>query len=160
MLPTIWLRPNSITLSWSQTGPKLVADRSEAGRRPAASWNLVYHLTRQQRASRSATSLGPVCDQDSVMEFGLDHLRTGLRPGSSRFELMSRHVEIDRTCSNLVADLQRAEIWPITHYLARWALFHILVCSSFFFFLSLPNLSRCILDVYHTSTHDVALVRN
>jgi len=26
--------PNSITLSWSQTGPKLVADRSEAGRRP------------------------------------------------------------------------------------------------------------------------------
>jgi len=24
----------------------LVADRSEAGRRPAASWNLAYHLTR------------------------------------------------------------------------------------------------------------------
>jgi len=37
------------------------------------------------------------------MEFGLDQLRTGLRPGSSRFEL-SRHVEIARTCSNLVAD--------------------------------------------------------
>jgi len=43
------------------------------------------------RASRSATSLRSVCDQDSVMEFGLDQLRTGLRPGSSRFEL-SRHV--------------------------------------------------------------------
>ena len=28
----------------------LVADRSEAGRRPAASWNLAYH---QQRASTS-----------------------------------------------------------------------------------------------------------
>jgi len=70
------------------------------------------------------------------MEFGLDQLRTGLRPRSSRFEL-SRHVEIVRTCSNLVADrfeakfhyailvadlvaeLQRAGIWPITHYLAR-----------------------------------------
>jgi len=39
------------------------------------------------------------------MEFGLDHLRTGLRPGSSRFELpVSRHVKIARTCSNLVAD--------------------------------------------------------
>ena len=68
------------------------------------------------------------------MEFGLDQLRTGLRPGSSMFEL-SRHVEIARTCSNLVADrfvakfhyatlvadlvagLQPAGIWPITHYL-------------------------------------------
>jgi len=32
---------------------------------------------------------------------------------------------------------------------------------SFFFlsFFSLPNLSRCRLDVYHTSTHGVALVR-
>jgi len=29
-------KPNSITLSWSQTSPKLVADRSEAGRRPVA----------------------------------------------------------------------------------------------------------------------------
>jgi len=37
------------------------------------------------------------------MEFGLDQLRTGLRPGSSRFDL-SRHVQIARTCSNLVAD--------------------------------------------------------
>jgi len=37
------------------------------------------------------------------MEFGLDQLRTGLRPGSSRFEL-SGHVEIARTCLNLVAD--------------------------------------------------------
>ena len=36
------------------------------------------------------------------MEFGLDQLRTGLRPGSSRFDL-SRHVEIARTCSILVA---------------------------------------------------------
>jgi len=31
----------------------LVADKSEAGRRPAASWNLAYHLARQQRASTS-----------------------------------------------------------------------------------------------------------
>jgi len=57
------------------------------------------------------------------MEFGLGQLRTGLRPGSSMFEL-SPHVEIARTCSNLVAnlvaDLQRAGIWPIAHYLARY----------------------------------------
>jgi len=70
------------------------------------------------------------------MEFGLDHLRIGLRPGSSRYEL-SRHIEIARICSNvvadrfkakfqyailvadLVADLQRAGISPITPYLAR-----------------------------------------
>ena len=31
------LKPNSITLTWLQTGSKLVADRSEAGRRPASS---------------------------------------------------------------------------------------------------------------------------
>jgi len=43
------------------------------------------------------------------MEFGLDQLRTGVRPGSSRFEL-SRHVEIARTCSNLVADRFEANI--------------------------------------------------
>jgi len=70
------------------------------------------------------------------MEFGLDQLRAGLRPGSIRFEL-SLHVEIARTCSNMVADrfeakfhyailvtdlvedLQRAGIWPITPHLAR-----------------------------------------
>jgi len=70
------------------------------------------------------------------MEFGLDQLRAGLRPGSSGFE-QSRHVEIARTRSNLVADrfvakfhyailvadlvadLQRTGIWPITLYLAR-----------------------------------------
>jgi len=35
--------------------------------------------------------------------------------------------------------------------------FHPVVCSSFF--LSSPNLSGGILDVYHTSTHGVTLVR-
>jgi len=40
------------------------------------------------------------------------------------------------------------------HYIfALWFLL-----SSIFFFSS-PNLSRCKLDVYHTSTHGVALVR-
>ena len=38
---------------------------------------------------------------------------------------------------------------------SRWALAHILVLSLF----SSPNLSRRRLDVYHTSTHGVALVR-
>ena len=38
----------------------LVADGFEAGRRPAASRNLAYHLA---RASRSATSFESVCDQ-------------------------------------------------------------------------------------------------
>ena len=40
------------------------------------------------------------------------------------------------------------------HYIfALWFL------SSIFFFYSSPNLSGRRLDVYHTSTHDVALVR-
>jgi len=37
----------------------LVADRFEAGRRPAASWSLSYHLAR----CRAATSFEPLCDQ-------------------------------------------------------------------------------------------------
>ena len=90
------LKPNSISLSWLQTGPRLVADLQRAGIWPITSSELA-------RASRSATSLRPVCDHDNVMEFGLDQLRTGLRPGSNRFEL-SRHAEIVRTCSILVAD--------------------------------------------------------
>jgi len=41
---------------------------------------------------------------------------------------------------------------------SRWALAHILVLSSSFF-ISSPNLSGRRLDVYHTSTRGVALVR-
>ena len=43
---------------------------------------------------------------------------------------------------------------------SRWALAHILVLLlSSSFFLSSPNISRRTLDVCHTSTHGVALVR-
>ena len=37
--------------------------------------------------------------------------------------------------------------------------FHPVVCSSSFFFFSSPNLSHRRVDVCHTSTHGVALVR-
>jgi len=55
------------------------------------------------RASRSATSFEPVCDQLQTRWRNGIWFRTGLRPASSRFEL-SRHVEIGRTCSELVAN--------------------------------------------------------
>jgi len=76
----------------------LVTDRFEAGRRPAVSWNLAYL---RPAADLSTINFEPVCNQDSVMEFGLDQLRTW-------FEL-SRHVQIARTCSNLVADPFKAK---------------------------------------------------
>jgi len=61
------LKPNSITLSWSQTGSKLVADLQRAG-----IWPIIYYAsTELARTSRFATSFGPDCDQDSIMEFGL-----------------------------------------------------------------------------------------
>ena len=41
------------------------------------------------------------------MEFGLDQLRTGLRPGSSYLD-MSIQLDV-RTCSNLVADWFQAK---------------------------------------------------
>jgi len=44
--------------------------------------------------------------------------------------------------------------WP-----SRWALTHISRSIFFFLLFSSPNLSRCRLDVCHTSTHGVALVQ-
>jgi len=53
---------------WSQTG-------SEAGRRPVADLlaraSSLLVIGQIPACCRSATSFGPVCDQDSVMEFGL-----------------------------------------------------------------------------------------
>ena len=43
------------------------------------------------------------------------------------------------------------------HHVGHWPTF--LVLSSFYFFFSSPNLSGRRLDVYHTLTHGVALVR-
>jgi len=75
----------------------LVADsRFEAGRRPAASWNLAYQLASSElaRASRSATCPRPASDLSATS-----------------FEL-PRHVEIARTCSKLVVD----RFQPKFHY--------------------------------------------
>jgi len=88
----------------------LISDKSEAGSRPAASWNFAHHALSSSLACSelaglrqvcNQTSLGPVCDQNSVMEFSLDQLRTGVRPGSNRFELSRRRdCDIAPTCSN------------------------------------------------------------
>jgi len=52
-----------------------------------------------------------------------------------------------------------ARTWPITATLCnRGPLYFCPVVSSFLLFSS-PNVSRCRLDVYHTLTHGVALVR-
>ena len=54
----------------------LVADRSEAGRRHVAELlacaSSLLVIGQIPARCRSATSLGPVCDQDSVMEFGFN----------------------------------------------------------------------------------------
>ena len=58
--------------------------------------------------------------------------------------------------------LELGESWHIlwSPYGIGRPFFHAVVCSFFFFFfLSSPNLSRRRLDVCHTSTHGVALVR-
>ena len=53
---------------WSQTRPRLVADLQRA-----VVWPIIQLASSElARASRSATSFGLVCDQDSVMEFGLN----------------------------------------------------------------------------------------
>ena len=104
-----------------------------SGRRHVQSWSqscseLEFGLS----SSRSATGLRPasnLVDQDSVTEFGLDQLRTGLRPGSTRFDQVRAistclllyfprliSVEIARPCWNLVSDRFEAKF----HY-AIWS---------------------------------------
>ena len=52
------------------------------------------------------------------------------------------------------------EILSLIMVARRPLYFHPVVCSSFcFFFFSSPNLSRRRVDVRHTCTHGVALVR-
>jgi len=93
------LRPNSITLSWSQTGSKLVADLQRAG-----IWPIIYLASSElARVSMSATSFEPVCDQGSVMEFGLDQLRTG---HATRFEQV-RAISTCRDSSDLLEARRR-----------------------------------------------------
>ena len=79
----------------------LVADRSEACRRPASSWNLAYS-SELARASRPATSLEPVCDQDSVMEFGLP----AANQSATRLEQV-RAISTCRDSSNLLESGRR-----------------------------------------------------
>jgi len=40
---------------------------------------------------KSATSFGPVCDQDSVMEFDFNHFSAGLVDGTSQVAVACRH---------------------------------------------------------------------
>jgi len=53
---SVLLKPNPITLSWSQTAPRLVAGLQWAG-----IWPITHYLPCWQWATRSVTSLGPVC---------------------------------------------------------------------------------------------------
>ena len=60
----------------AQTGPRLVADLLAGASRAAGELD-------DGPNSSSLQVCEQVRDQDSVMEFVLDQLRTGLRPGSS-----------------------------------------------------------------------------
>jgi len=57
-----------------ETRPRLVADRSEAGRKPASSCWRSEMIGQIPARCRSATSFGRVCDQDRVMEFGFERV--------------------------------------------------------------------------------------
>ena len=66
-----------------------------------------------------------------------------------------------KTCALHRAPLIMAALWNRAgHYVfALWFLSFFFLSSSFFHLFSSPNLSGRRLDVYHTSTHGVALVR-
>ena len=64
-------------------GSEAVADLLARASSLLASW-----IVRDRPNSSSLQVSNQVCDQDSVMEFGLDQLRTGLPPGSSYLEML------------------------------------------------------------------------
>ena len=81
-------------------------------------------------------------------------------------------MEIDMLIANILvtvardrdSDSEDCSILLVLFMVAIWnradhIYFHAVVCSFFFFFFSSPNLSGRRLDVCHTSTHGVALVR-
>jgi len=75
-----------------------------------------------------------------------------------------RTAEIKLKQNNVVkTEYNFAFILLRLHYgrpaLQVWTLYFSPAVSSIFFFFSLPNLNGRTLDVYHTSTHDVDLVR-
>jgi len=68
------------------------------------------------------------------------------------------------SCLPLVADFNFRDFQHGILMVALWNradhyIFILWFLSSIFLFFSSPNLSGCTLDVYHTSTHGVALVR-
>ena len=67
----------------------------------------------------------------------------------------------DKTCFGGGMHCPSASSYGRSMEYGRPLYFHAVICSSSFFFLlfSSPNLSRRRLDVCHTSTHGVALVR-
>jgi len=78
-------KPLPLLFFWSQTGPRLVADLLAR-----ASSLLASQIVRDRPNSSSLKICDKVCDQDSVMEFGLDQLRTDLRHAGSSYLDMSR----------------------------------------------------------------------
>jgi len=72
---------------------------------------------------------------------------------SSKFD---KHISLVVRKTQQRAGLIMVALW---NRAGRPLYFHAVICSFFFFFFSSPNLSRRRLDVCHTSTHGVALVR-
>jgi len=96
---------------WSQRGPKLVADLPRA-----RIWPIIFLASSElARASRYATSLGPVCDQDSVMEFDFEPT---CRDSSNLLEPGRRPVRSQIPLRYLIADRSEAGRRPVADLLA------------------------------------------
>jgi len=121
-------------------------------------WPQYTNVTDSQEADRQNR-------QTTVQEHRANSFTNG-RPKSVN-HILYTHCFIN-VRFNVVSDLKRSVIlniqlfWP-PYVIARQAIIFCTVVSSSFFCLlllfSLPNLSRRRLDVYHTSSHGVALVR-
>ena len=112
-----------------------------------------------QKKNLLSSSMSSTCPHIMV-NFGPLAAEIGLPVGyPCKFQRLSRLGSItarqsSSECQPNFAALNRGRHLCSAGRPSRWALGHI--SSSFF---SLPNLSRHRLDVCHTSTHDVALVR-
>ena len=88
--------PNSITLSWSQTGLRLVADRAEAGLKPASSCQLAASQAKFQLDAglRPASNLSATNNGICVMEFALTQFYAKNEKLSATVQLLNFVVKI------------------------------------------------------------------
>ena len=126
-----------------------------------AAYDADYYGQNENETTVACDGDRPATDADSgrLLDCSVDTCPSGTYCRRSAGDITGRRP-IARCCPKGIDhnELVMVALWNrADHYI--FMLWLILLSSSFFFFFSSPNLRRRRLDVCHTSTHGVALVR-